>query len=286
MDNRIFRQLTSGVRFDKRKAADAAVAQPAPPVAVALDEARAPEPETGDVMEVQSRGPADNESVHRQRICAYRAVEIWMICCLQADNALRKRHRIKVKGSDVPSPLRTFSQLQEVSGQCSFTRLSASLPPCNIACCHVLVMCHVPADSLACCRKAVRPGCWTRWRASAARCRRPSSGRPSLSCWLAESFWRSRPQVHLNVNMMQAKFAGRLSSSGNWLANSGVRSARRMAAEYFWTIAAGSGKTLAYLLPIVVALCRRRARHSGKARQGVGPRAAVLSPTRELAAQV
>ena len=86
--------------------------------------------------------------------------------------------------------------------------------------------------------------------------------------------------------MMLAKYNSRLSTSSNRLATSGVRSAWRMAAEYLWTIAAGSGKTLGYLLPIMLALCRRRAKHSGRARRAVGPRAVVLSPTRELAAQV
>ena len=76
MDNSIFRQLTSGVRFDKRKVADGVAAQPAPPVAVASEEeATTPEPETGDIMEVQSRVPTDYESVHRQRIYAHRLFE-------------------------------------------------------------------------------------------------------------------------------------------------------------------------------------------------------------------
>jgi superfamily II DNA/RNA helicase len=41
---------------------------------------------------------------------------------------------------------------------------------------------------------------------------------------------------------------------------------------------AGSGKTLAYLLPMLLALCGQE--------PGPGPRAVVMAPTRELAAQI
>ncbi len=50
---------------------------------------------------------------------------------------------------------------------------------------------------------------------------------------------------------------------------------------------AGSGKTLAYLLPLLLVLCRAGVGDSGSSSESSsGPHAVVLSPTRELAAQI
>ncbi len=48
---------------------------------------------------------------------------------------------------------------------------------------------------------------------------------------------------------------------------------------------AGSGKTLAFLLPIVAKLCQEREAAGDATEAQTGPRALLVAPTRELAAQ-
>ena len=52
---------------------------------------------------------------------------------MQADNVLRKRHRIKVTGGGVPPPLRSFQQLQSqprcpVGLQATLARIGCTVP--------------------------------------------------------------------------------------------------------------------------------------------------------------
>lgn len=126
MDRDVFAALTTGLNFSKRKATPAASSAKVP-----AQLQHAVEPGTNDPLEVCKTGlPPPSATwcwrspcegmVQRCRLGArYTACHNRPHCLLskhcafvQADNALRKQHRIKVAGGDVPPPLRSFEQLQ------------------------------------------------------------------------------------------------------------------------------------------------------------------------------
>jgi hypothetical protein len=109
MDRDIFSSLCTGVQFKCKRAAPSSQT----PIAGALAPIRvtpSTEPATNDPAEVGSRyctRVVDACFMGRQPLMLPRC------CChAQADNVLRKRHRIKVAGGSVQPPLRSFQQLQ------------------------------------------------------------------------------------------------------------------------------------------------------------------------------